>query len=65
MVPHAHTPIARSPTRLAPDFNPSQFRMPRTHECGEPSRHGGHQTYSQVSGESDPTLASLKKRFKG
>ena len=64
LVPHAHTPVARSPTREAPDFIPSQFRMPRTHECGEPSGHGGHQTDSQVSSESNPTLASLRNRFK-
>jgi hypothetical protein len=65
LVPHAHMPAARSPTREAPVFNPSQFRMPRTHERGEPSGHGGHQTDSQVSSESNPTLASLKNRFKG
>ena len=65
LVPHAHTPTTRSPTRKAPDFNPSQFRMPRTHERGEPSRHGGHQTDSHVSSDSNPTLASLKNRFKG
>jgi hypothetical protein len=65
MVPHAHMPAARSPTRKAPDFSPSQFRMPSTHERGEPSRHGGHQSYSQVSSESNPTLTSLRSRFKG
>jgi len=46
MVPHAHTPAARSPTRLAPEFSPSQFRTPRTHERGEPSGYGGHQSDS-------------------
>jgi hypothetical protein len=65
LVPHAHTPAARSPTRQAPDFSPYQFRMPRTHERGEPSGHGRHQPDSQVSSESNPTLASLKNRFKG
>jgi hypothetical protein len=65
LVPHAHMPTARSPIWEAPDINPSQFRMPRTHECGEPYVHSGHQTDSQVSSESNPTLASLKNRFKG
>jgi hypothetical protein len=65
LVPHAHTPTVRSPTREAPDFSPSQIRTPRTHERGEPSGHGGHQTDSQVSSESNPTLSSLKNRFKG
>ena len=65
MVPHAHTPTIRSPTKKAPDFNPSQFRMLITHERGEPSGHGGHQSDSQVSSESNPTLASLRNRFKG
>jgi hypothetical protein len=37
MVPHAHTPVARIPARQALDSNPSQFRMPRTHERHEPS----------------------------
>jgi hypothetical protein len=65
LVPHAHTPAARSPAREAQDIIPSQFRTPRTHERGEPSGHSGHQTDSQVSSESNPTLASLKNRFKG
>ena len=58
-------PVATSPTMEAPDIIPSQFRTPITHERGEPSGHGGHQTDSQVSSESDPTLASLKNIFKG
>jgi hypothetical protein len=65
MVPHAHTSAARSPTRKAPNFNPSQFRTPITHERGEPSGHGGHQSESQVSSESNHTLALLKNKFKG
>jgi hypothetical protein len=65
MVRHAHTPTTRFPTRKAPYFSPSQFRTPRTHERGEPSGHSGHQTDSQVSSESNPTLASLRKKFKG
>jgi len=65
MVPHAHMPATRSPTRQAPDSNPYQFKMPRTHERGEPSGHGGHQSYLQVSSESNLTLASLKYRLKG
>jgi hypothetical protein len=65
MVPHVHTPAARSPTSQALDIISSQFRMPRTHERGEPSGHGGHQSDSQVSSESNPTLASLRNGFKG
>jgi hypothetical protein len=65
MVPHAHTPAARSPTRQTPDFSPSQFRMPRTDEHGEPSGHGGLRLDSQVSSESNPTSTSLRNRFKG
>jgi len=65
MVPHAHTPAARSPTRQAPDFSPSQFRTLRTYERGESSGHGGQQTDSRVSSESNPTLDSLRNRFKG
>jgi hypothetical protein len=65
MVPHAHTHAARSPTRQTPDFSPSQFRTPRTHEHAEPSRHGGLHSDSQVSSESNPTLTSLRNRFKG
>jgi hypothetical protein len=65
MVPHAHTAAVRSPTRKAPDFSPTQFRTPRTHERGQPSGHGGHQSDSQVSSESNPTLASLRNIFKG
>jgi hypothetical protein len=64
MVPHAHTPATRSPTMLAPDFSPSQFRTPRTHERGEPFGYSGHQSDSQVSSESNPTLASLRNIFK-
>jgi hypothetical protein len=64
LVPHAHTPAARNPRREAPDISPSQFRMPITHEHGEPFGHGGHQIDSQVSSESNPTLASLKNKFK-
>jgi hypothetical protein len=64
MVPHVHMPATRSPTRQAPYIIPSQFRMPRTHERGEPSGHGGHQSDSQVSSESNPTLASLRNIFK-
>jgi len=59
-----HMPATRTPTREAPDINPSQLRTPRTHERGEPSGHGGHQTDSHVSSESNPTLASLNNRFK-
>jgi hypothetical protein len=65
MVLHAHTPATRSPTRQAPYFIPSQFRTPRTNESGEPSGHGGHQSDSQVSSESNPNLASLRNKFKG
>jgi hypothetical protein len=65
MIPHIHTPATRSPTRQAPDFSASQFRTPRTHERGDPSGYGGHQSDSQVSSESNPTLASLRNIFKG
>jgi hypothetical protein len=65
LVPHAHTPPTRSPTRQSLDFSPSKFRTPINHERGEPSRHGGHQSDSHASSESNPTLASLRKKFKG
>jgi hypothetical protein len=65
LVSYSHMPTMRNPTREAPDIRPSQFRTPRIHDRGEPSRHGGHPTDSQVSSESNPTLSSLKNRFKG
>ena len=50
-----HTPVARTPAR-----------MPRTDEHGEPSSVGGRQGIgSEVSNESNPTLASLRNRVRG
>ena len=50
-----HTPVARKPSR-----------MPKTHEHGEPSSVGGWRgTRSEVSNESNPTLASLRNRVRG
>jgi hypothetical protein len=56
-------PTTTSPTRQSPDFDPSQFRTPINHERGEPSGHGVHQLDSQVSSESNPTLAFIKKQI--
>ena len=51
----SHTPTVRTPVKT-----------PRTHERGEPSSVGGQKgKISQVSNESNPTLASLKNRVKG
>ena len=50
-----HKPATRTPTRML-----------RTHEHGEPSSVGGQQgTWSEVSNESNPTLASLRNRVRG
>jgi hypothetical protein len=46
LVPCENMPTTSSLTREAPDFRPSQFRTAITHEHGEPSRHGGHQSDS-------------------
>ena len=50
----------RTPTRRTPS------RMPGAHEHGEPSNIGGRKgTLSEVSNESNPTLASFKNRLRG
>jgi len=50
-----HTLAARTPAK-----------MPKTHEYGEPSSVGGRQgTGSEVSNESNPTLASLRNKVRG
>ena len=45
--------------------SPSQLRKPETYEHGDPSGHGGQQTWSEVSDESNNTLSSSRNKIRG
>ena len=66
LIPHTNPPIARTPVRQSPGVGPSEFRMPRTQEHGEPSSYGGQQAIgSEVSNDSNLTLATLRNKIRG
>jgi hypothetical protein len=65
LTPRSHTPATRTLVRKSPGVIPSQLRTPKIYEFGEPSGHGGQQTKSEVSDESNSTLASLRNKIRG